>query len=194
MQNLKYLFILFVLALSACSGAKGLRVVSQTQPNPLQGSRDFALLAFTDNNLLISGNPEAQFLAGKGTDEESVAFQAAQRQMEAAFARGLQTEMTRLGMDRLQPASTAQSLYFIQVNVDDIEPGFNYYIRSKRASVRFTVRIVDAQQYLIDEISIHVVTGSSYLHHVSERLERIGENSGVRLGRYLAQRTGHSSS
>jgi hypothetical protein len=193
MQNLKYLFILLVLALSACSGAKGLRVVSQAQPNPLQGTRDFALQAFTDNNLLISGKPQAQFLAGKATSEEAVAFEAAQRQMEAAFVRGLQTEMTRLGMGRLHSAPTAEAHHLIQVNVDNIEPGFNYYIRAKRASVRFTVRIVDGQHQLIDEISIHVVTGSSYMHRVSERLERIGENSGVRLGRYLAQRTGHST-
>lgn len=166
-------------------------VVRQAAPSPFNAQSAFAIEPIAYEGLKVGGKAEADYLAEK-KPEQVEAWRADLGKLNQQFAENLAKEATGLQVS-VGPAA-APGPYSVKPMVSYIEPGVWAGIVNIPAEVRMTLRIVDAQGAVVDEVATSVKYATSSIMgvpvnvSVTERLGECGKILGESAAKYLKVR------
>ncbi|MEI9949958.1 MAG: hypothetical protein WDO74_13500 [Pseudomonadota bacterium] len=184
-RSLMALALFFLL--TGCGGGPLWRVVSQANPNPLLGQKQFAVAPLDFSAVTVGAKTEADYLASKTDEKDKAAWAEAKVALQEEFNKGIRVAGNQAGLQLILGESGAP--FIIKAKVDFIEPGYYAYVSSKASQVKMTVKIVSADGKEIDELLVeHYTSGSMGDASVASRLRSDGEALGTNTAQYLSQR------
>lgn len=166
-------------------------VVRQAAPSPFNAQSAFAVEPIAYEGLKVGGKAEADYLAEK-KPEQVEAWRADLGKLNQAFADTLVKEGKGLAI-AVGPAA-APGPYSVKPMVSFIEPGVWAAVVNIPSEVRMTLRIVDAQGAVVDEVATSVkyatgnIMGVPVNVSVTERLNECGKILGESAAKYLKLR------
>lgn len=166
-------------------------VVRQAQPSPFNAQSAFAVEPIAYEGLKVGDKNEADYLAEK-KPEQVEAWRADLGKLNQAFADTLVKEGK--GLQVTAGAAAAPGPYSVKPMVSFIEPGVWAAVVNIPSEVRMTLRIVDGQGTVVDEVSTSVkyatqsIMGVPVNVSVTERLNECGKRLGESAAQYLKVR------
>jgi len=166
-------------------------VVRQAQPSPFNAQSAFAVEPIAFEGLKVGDKNEADYLAEK-KPEQVEAWRADLGKLNQAFADTLVKEGK--GLQVTAGAAAAPGPYSVKPMVSFIEPGVWAAVVNIPSEVRMTLRIVDGQGTVVDEVSTSVkyatqsIMGVPVNVSVTERLNECGKRLGESAAQYLKVR------
>ncbi|MFO0620943.1 MAG: hypothetical protein U0745_06080 [Polyangia bacterium] len=166
-------------------------VVRQAQPSPFNAQSTFAVEPIAYEGLKVGDKNEADYLAEK-KPEQVEAWRSDLGKLNQVFADTLVKEGK--GLQVTAGAAAAPGPYSVKPMVSFIEPGAWAAIVNIPSEVRMTLRIVDGQGTVVDEVSTSVkyatqsIMGVPVNVSVTERLNECGKRLGESAAQYLKVR------
>ncbi len=166
-------------------------VVRQAQPSPFNAQSAFAVEPIAYEGLKVGGKNEADYLAEK-KPEQVEAWRSDLGKLNQAFSDSLVKEGK--GLQVTAGAAAAPGPYSVKPMVSFIEPGVWAAVVNIPSEVRMTLRIVDGQGTVVDEVSTSVkyatqsIMGVPVNVSVTERLNECGKLLGESAAKYLKVR------
>jgi hypothetical protein len=175
-----------LLAVTGCGGGIPWRVLSQANPNPLLGQKQFVVAPIDFSNLTVGAKPEAQYLAEK-SPEDRQGWEQSKAAFQEEFDKAIRATGTQAGLNITLGETGAP--FVIKPKVDNIEPGYYAYVSGGASGVKVTMTITSADGKNVDEILLeHHTSASMSTASVQSRVRRDGENMGDQAAQYVAQR------
>jgi len=174
--------------LTGCGGGGPLwRVVSQANPNPLLGQKQFAVAPLDFSAVTVGAKTEAEYLASKTEEKDRAAWAESKAALQEEFNKGIRVGGNAAGLQVSLGESGAP--FIIRAKVDLIEPGYYAYVASKASQVKLTVKIVSADGKEVDEVLLEHYTGASMGNaSVASRMRSDGDALGGNTAQYVSQR------
>ena len=161
-------------------------VVVQAVPNPMLGKGSFTVQPIDFTGLRVGEKTEASWLAEKDEEQRS-SWLEDKKGMNDEFASNLINEAKDEGIQVSPPSQ--QAPFIVQPKVEWLEPGFYAYVAKRPSQMRMTVRISDANNNLVDEITLSHSTAAAMTNPSSGgRLRDDAEALGKYVARYLKSR------
>lgn len=189
MKNMqrRLLMGLALVAVVGC-GAGGVpwRVLSQANPNPVLGQKQFVVAPVDFSTLTVGAKPEAEYLSKK-TPEERQGWEHAKAAFQEEFDKAIRAAGTQAGLSITLGDSGAP--FVIRPKVDYIEPGYYAYVSSSASGVKVTMKITSADGKDVDEVLLeHHTSASMGNASVEKRVRGDGEGMGTQAAQYIATR------
>lgn len=177
-----------IVAVTGCGGTIPWRVVSQANPNPLMGQKQFVVAPVDFSKLTVGAKPEAQYLSEK-SPEDRKGWEDAKAAFQEEFDKAIRATGTQAGLNISLGETGAP--FVIRPKVDYIEPGYYAYVSSSSSGVKVTMKITSADGKDVDEVLLeHHTSASMGSASVQSRVRGDGEGMGAQAAQYVAQRTG----
>ncbi|MEP4076182.1 hypothetical protein [Haloferula sp.] len=179
--------LLAICLLSSC-GSSMITPLSQANPNPLVGAKQFEIKDVKYTNLMVDGKSEEAYMVGIG--QESHADWAEDKKWIAQyFGDHVQSSTADEGISAKRGHSSAP--FVIVPTVSMIDTGY-YRIPAWNAvsRVNFRVKITDRSGKKIDEIeAVHGIPFDAiFAPSTSGRLQNVSKTLGDAVGAYIAER------
>jgi hypothetical protein len=177
-----------LVAVTGCGGTIPWRVVSQANPNPLLGQKQFVVAPVDFSKLTVGAKPEAQYLSEK-SPEDRQGWEQAKAAFQEEFDKAIRASGTAAGLNIGLGESGAP--FVIRPKVDYIEPGYYAYVSSGSSGVKVSMKITSADGKDVDEVLLEHHTAASMGNaSVQSRVRGDGEGMGNQAAEYVAQRVG----
>ena len=159
--------------------------VRQTTPNPFLSQTRFSVLPIDYSNLVISGKPEATYLAGMDAKLQKE-FMADKAGINQEFAKELTKQAKKEGIDVTPATGTADAPFVIRPYIPTMAAG-NF---GGIAAVAMKVQITVPDGSVLDEIAMQPVPANQGLFngYSGEKLWGWGEVFGDIVTDYLSRR------
>src|SRR6478609_8927359 len=162
------------------------RVLSQANPNPVLGQKQFVVAPVDFSTLTVGSKSEAEYLSKK-KPEDVAGWEHAKAAFQEEFDKAIRATGTSAGLSITVGESGAP--FIIKPKVDYIEPGFYAYVSSSASGVKVTMKIVSADGKEVDEILLeHHTSASMGKASVESRVRHDGEGMGTQAAQYIATR------
>lgn len=162
------------------------QVVSQANPNPLLGQKQFAVAPLDFSKLTVGEKTEEGYLSEKNA-EDKAGWAEAKAGLQEEFNKSVRVKGTESGL-QLSLGETGAP-FIIKPKVDFIEPGFYALVAAKPSQVKMTISIVAPDGSTKDEILVENATGASMGNaSAATRLREDGEALGEYVAKYLSSR------
>ncbi|HET7544451.1 MAG TPA: hypothetical protein VFK05_31485 [Polyangiaceae bacterium] len=175
-----------VAAIGCGAGTVPWRVMSQANPNPVVGQKQFVVAPVDFSTLTVGAKSEAEYLSKK-SPEDRQGWEHAKAAFQEEFDKAIRASGTQAGLNITLGASGAP--FVIKPKVDYIEPGYYAYVSSSASGVKVTMKIVTAEGKDVDEVLLeHHTSASMGSASVESRVRADGEGMGAQAAQYIAQR------
>ncbi len=178
--------LVLVTVVGCGSGIVPWRVLSQANPNPVQGQKEFVVAPVDFSTLTVGSKSEAEYLSKK-TPEDRAGWEHAKAAFQEEFGKAIRAGGTQAGLNITLGGTPAP--FVIRPKVDYIEPGYYAYVSSSASGVKVTMKITTADGKDVDEVLLeHHTSASMGSASVESRVRADGEGMGAQAAQYIAQR------
>lgn len=182
-----FLMCLVLFVMTACGAHYPWVVVSQANPNPLLGQKQFAVAPVDLSSFRVGEKSEAEYLASK-KDESKENWGETRNTIQGKFIEGIMQAGAKAGL-QITPGESGAP-FIVRAKVDWIEPGYYAVVAGKASTVRMTVKIVSADGKDVDTFIVEHSSGASlYSPSVNSRIGPDSEADGQFAARYLSVRS-----
>jgi hypothetical protein len=174
------------------------RIVRQTNPTPLRGARDFAVAPMVIGGATVDITRPMDAFFGHSDVMPVEQYVAQRRVVPFELLAGSMVSRLNRPPRRVGPIAgpPPAGVFVIQVRMLMYRPEIlvprSYGTGTRPAAAKFRVQISSANGVPLDEIEIMAMDAGvviDELHPEAEVLDRVGENLGEQIARYLDART-----
>lgn len=164
------------------------RVISQAEPNPFVGEKNFVIMPVDFSGLKVGSKTEEEYLSEK-KDKTVESFEQDKIDMATNIEENLK-KVAKGGGISVKEADGEVDTFIIKPHVGFMEPGFYAVIASAPSHVILTIRIETKDGKLLDEVEMESRTNPSNFGLVAagSRYRNDGDILGQIAGQYLRHR------
>ena len=181
-----------ITALEGC--APPWTIIRQATPNPLVGTRAFAILPISFEGVIIGGRSEEAYLSRR-SDNQRASYEADKQAMVTRLFERLAGNSAGLVLRPLDTAVMA-TVPVLVVRFVYIELGTNggfgfggAAASGRNSQTSLMLRIVSPDGTPIDEVELHATRPSGSFSSSGARMRRLGDSAADVIFRYLRERT-----